>query len=861
VNKLLFKDLYNLLNTVLNSEYFTDTLFLHYLTGFSSPEVFNGISCSTFANSVLNYHANLRTIFGDQYLKMRDLNQQLNLENLIHEISDKSSYVNIVKNSLRNKTDDILKLYKKYNIPILFKTDIEHLLLNLFTECITEKSSTLFKLNKNQRFKESTIKSTLGRGEDSKKLRDKLDQYHKVIISGQLGSGKSHFIKYCLGIWNLHDYCYINYNTNINNTLHKITFRDCNNNKYFDLILNKDLSDPRYSSALLVIDHMYFSDNICSELEQLAQLPLNIIVITLTNINVTSFYTFELPALSDDTLQDIFESYTNISLSNKRIKNKLFGITQRNICMISLIMRLCKKFSPKESSGILTQILSRLSILNDHLLPSLNHEKNTTDTTSYLSYTPKLDRKFKISNNANTLNLIGNIKNIYYEIHDHLDDNAKEHMKYLCCFGWEPVPCEFFQTIFPSYSEDTIQKLHEMGLLELINETIQLSPLIAHAVVAVEKPDPPDYNFLVDNMIHFLTEYENTLSVPYLSNTLSVFVHTLYNNVRAKNYTNEKEKSEASKKRKLLLHMVHEYYNQIGDYILAKDILELINSVNLRTEYNPIDIQLFSISNELQMTTTVKSLLPNQLDEICCAISDNYNPDNAFNATNTIINALDLITGLYCTNFFLLLYRQNDLLQYQNTLTRVMNTILGKINLISNDNVISIDSEKMEYYKLCNHFMNNPFPESDKIIDYIQKIKQWKNINYRIRGTAFILIMQNFYIYYLTYTIQKTPDTLRSLFESKIMPELHYMSDLIKECKLIPVQTFKLCYYSYISAEIIQHYFLALHYIDRKSIPDPSIIDEIRILISLTIISKEDLDTAMFYLDQISILPEHEPNN
>ena len=56
-----------------------------------------------------------------------------------------------------------------------------------------------------QRFKESTIKSTLGRGEDLKKLKDKLDQYHKVIISGQLGSGKSHFIKYCLGIWNLHE--------------------------------------------------------------------------------------------------------------------------------------------------------------------------------------------------------------------------------------------------------------------------------------------------------------------------------------------------------------------------------------------------------------------------------------------------------------------------------------------------------------------------------------------------------------------------------------------------------------------------------------------------------------------------------
>ena len=792
---------------------------------------------------------------------MRNLNQQLSLEKLIREISDKSSYVNIVKNSLRNKTDEILNLYKKYNIPMTFKADIEHLLLNLFTECITEKSSTLFKLNKNQRFKKDTIQSTLGRGEDSKRLRNKLDQYHKIIISGQLGSGKSHFIKYCLGIWNLQDYCYINYDTNINNTLHKITFRDCYDNEYYDLILNKDLSDPRYSSALLVIDHMYFSENIFSELEQLAQLPLNIIVITLTNINVTSFYTFELPALSDDTLQDIFENYTKISLNNKKIKNKLFGITQGNICMISLIMRLCKTFSSDESSGIITQILSRLSILNDHLIPNLNHEKSSTDTTCYLSYTPNLDRKFKTRNNAKTLNLIGNIKNIYSEIHDHLDDSAKEHMKYLCCFGWEPVPCEFFKTIFPSYSEDTIQKLYKMGLLELISENIQLSPLIAHAVVAVEKPDPPDYNFLVDNMIQFLTKYDNTLSVPYLSNTLSVFVHTLYNNVRAKNYTNEIEKAKGSKKRKLLLYMVHEYYNQIGNYILAKDILELINSVNLRNDYNPIDIQLFSISNDLQMTTTVKSLLPNQLDKICCAISDNYNPNNPFNATNTITNALDLINGLYCTNFFLLLYEQKDLQQYQNTLTKVMNTILEKINLIPNDSVISIDSEKMEYYKLCNHFMNNPFPKPDKIIDYIQKIKQWKNINYRIRGTAFILIMQNFYIYYLTYTSQKTPDTLRSLFESKIMPELYYMSDLIKKCKLIPVQTFKLCYYSYISAEIIQHYFLVLHYIDRKSIPDPSIIDKIRILISLTIISKEDLDTAMFYLEQISILPEHEPND
>ena len=856
MNKLLFKDLYKLLYTALDSKIFTEALFLHYLTGFSSSETFNGISYDSFTDDVFKRRKKLRTIFGNQYLKMRDLNQQLKLDNLIREISDTSSYINATKNSLYNKKDDILNLYKKYEIPTTFEADIEHLLLNLFTECITEKSSRLFSLKQNPRLKKSTIASTLGRSEDSERLRNRLDQYHKIIISGQLGSGKSRFIKYCLGIWNLKDYCYINYDTNINNTLHKITFRDCYDYEYFDLLLNKDLSDPRYSSALLVIDHMYFSDNIFSELEQLAPLPLNIIVITLSNINVTSFYNFELPTLSDDTLQEIFESYTKISLRNKKIMNKLFCITQRNICMISLIIRLCKKFSPEESSGILTQILSRLSILNDHLIPNLNLEKNTIDTTSYLSYTPKLDRKFKISNNAETLNLIGNVKTIYNEIRDHLDDNAKEHMKYLCCFGWEPVPCEFYKIIFPSYSEDTIHKLYEMKLLELMNENIQLSPLIAHAVVAVEKPDPPDFNILVDNIIQFLTEYDYALSVPYLSNILSVFVHTLYDNVRAENYTNESEKTEGAKKRKFLLYMVYEYYNQIGDYVLAKDILELINSVNLRDGYNPIDIQLFCISNELQMATTIKPLLANKLDEICHAISGNYNPDNPFNATNTIINALDLIIGLYCTNFFSLLYEQNDLVQYQETLTKVMNIILRKINLIPNNPEISIDNEKMKYYKLCNHFMIKAFSKPDKITVYIQNIKQWKNINYRIRGIAFLLFMQNFHIYCLTYTEQKTPNFLRSFFESKIMPQINYMSDLIKKCNLIPVQTFKLCYYCYISTAIIQHYFLALHYIDRESFPDLSIIDKIRILINLTLISKEDLDTAMFYLEQISILPD-----
>ena len=429
-------------------------------------------------------------------------------------------------------------------------------------------------------------------------------------------------------------------------------------------------------------------------------------------------------------------------------------------------------------------------------------------------------------------------------------------MLFRSCFGWYPVPYTFLKIILPSLKEETIITLSKINLLSYINKTIQLPSLIAHSVVAVEMPAPSDYDILVNNITKFLKDYDSTLSVPYLSIILSVFAHTLYDNVRAENYTQESSKIESAEKRKTLLYMIHNYYNQTGDYVLATNMIDLMKHINLKSVFNSIDMQLFHFSNDLQIDATSKTFLPVQIDKIIECIINNKEPYNPIDITNFLINVLDFIIGSYCTLFYSLLSGQNNLQNYQNNLINVMNQILKYITAQPNDAKISIDIEKLEYYKLCNNLMKNEYPNSEELNNYLLHIKKWQNTNYRIRGIAFILFMKSFYVYCQTFTnlYQQNPDTLQSLLELEFIPEILYMSDLIRKCELIPIQTFKLCYYSYISTAMLQYCFLSLDYIDKQRIPQLFNSNNIQELLNRTILSKEDLDTAMTYINQIPFL-------
>lgn len=149
--------------------------------------------------------------------------------------------------------------------------------------------------------KPDTLKSILGRENDAYILKDKIKQHHKIIISAQHGMGKTAFIKYCLSSWKLQDFCYISYKDDLHKTLEEIKYTKNFRRKYFQKFDN--LIREAKPNSLLVIDNMQYSKNLDHDLKELANLPINVIVILPNSVSITSFYNFKLSPLSDDLLK------------------------------------------------------------------------------------------------------------------------------------------------------------------------------------------------------------------------------------------------------------------------------------------------------------------------------------------------------------------------------------------------------------------------------------------------------------------------------------------------------------------------------------------------------------------------------
>lgn len=178
----------------------------------------------------------------------------------------------IIKKIWENKAK-VINIYVKHQIKYDSNTETTALLTNLFYICLSENAYKFSPSYRKKNMTSETFKTTVGRDSNATELKVKLEQHRKIIISGKLGSGKTHFIKYCLKKWKTENFCYIDYdyifnqNTHptddisaIQNTLNKIEYSD--SNKYIYRGSYHELENDIFSSSLLVIDNMYLLNDL-----------------------------------------------------------------------------------------------------------------------------------------------------------------------------------------------------------------------------------------------------------------------------------------------------------------------------------------------------------------------------------------------------------------------------------------------------------------------------------------------------------------------------------------------------------------------------------------------------------------------
>lgn len=732
----------------------------------------------------------------------------------------------------------IINLYRKHSIPIIEQLDTRTLLLSLFKECANIRSFCLSSYHK-LKIKDSTIKTTFGRNLHSRKLHSLLEQYHKIILWGDHGSGKTRFIKYCLRIWNKTDYCIVDYSNSLSNTLNEVKYIDYQD--YEQLLSLSALDKHNFLTSLLIIDNMCFSSDAAKDIEDLKKSNANIIVITTTPIDTDTFYSYELPSLSDNDLISIFETESNIKCDISNCE-QLLTQTWRNPLFISLIAKQCGK----ENAGINTL---------ENILKYLNQP----DDKSFKF------QNIKHPNNISPVNFMGHIKYVYKNVlkQSKLQSDNTKQLKYLCCFGCNPIPLSFISSVFPDYNNKQFDTLSQTGLIERSSETVQIPPLIFYAVWTAENfiPDQEDLKDLCIGLRNFLMCYDDTLSVPYLSSLLLIFAQNLYNNVSITHNPKQNKASGYFETWQDLLSLIFTYYNQNGDFQLAEETHALIHYPdNVQNRHTPLDKDLFHLANNISLYP--KSDADNiikEIDNICLSpkINDAFSAD----ITNVLIDALDKAIKDYCNLFFSYIMEPNSSVEkeqrhYTNILGMLLSqlfdpTVSRTMNKFFQNFYVNLE-ERFKYYKGCHTLMTMPIILPEYLQKHCLELKTWKNTNYRIRSIAFFVFMHNFSLFKNANTnLGLINFNLLLQFNPTIMPEISYLTEQIDECKLIPHETFYICLCCYVSTALVQYTFFPN---EAGNFSFSFYKNCLKELIRRIVLYEDNLDTIMTRIDNIFTL-------
>lgn len=591
--------------------------------------------------------------------------------------------------------------------------------------------------------------------------------------------------------------------------------------------------DKTLSSPLLIIDNMYFSENFSGDLRKLSTYPVDIIVITTVNIKNEFFHSFTMSSLSDEALKDIFEHCSGTVLDDENIFKRILQLTQRNPLLVSLLANqyggtLKSSQEYKHQDG-LDKILSSLETLDNHMEPN---------------------DKFKHSYDKKSLDLIGHIKCIYKNISDHMENHLKDTMKYLCCFGWSPIPLAFIE-VMPFYKKGDLDTLSNMGLLCLTAHSVQITPLVSHAVFAVENPSARDYDPLVGSLTQFLREYDKTLSVPYLSDTLFIFADSLYNKVRfSNNGKNQNKTAKIFEEWQELLYLIVNYYKQCGEFFLARKLtIHICYPEATKNAHSPLDKNFFLLDDDMQQFNVDVNTIDMLCDTIRNGTSPLQNVDFSFFFIYAMDKAIHLFLYHFCLYDFFVPYLPNQNQIYKNLFLKIVLCIYKLKHILK----IFIPEQKLSYYKLCYNFIVVPDimlkPNILKI--YISRIEGWEYIDYRIRGTAFILFIQSQYLLFLNQERVVLHGFIEIfMFNKYHIPMISYLKEQIQQCKLIPYYTCYLCFFAYISTLILQYFLLKNYNFPKPPIPLLIQEDTIKELLHRCTLPKKEKDDIITQWDK-----------
>lgn len=822
MNVKLFKATFTLINKCFPpKKELTEDEFLYFLLGYKGNNSENDNFLITLAENLsdcLAGTANLRATLGNQYNTLQSQTQDLQLKDLIKTcpIID-SKDIRDTEARLIGMQGELRKLYEKFSLPYSDSENSEQLFSKLFTACITEKSPCLFSSQKKQQLKPATLKNTLGRSEDSKNLLQCLNQYHKIIISGQHGSGKSRFLQYCLSTWETPDYCYVSYINGLKSLKKSIPFyRDKKQNSITSF---EDFKNNSYSSSLLVIDHMNESDDFTGELEELASYSINVIVITTSNMSSNSFHTFRLSPMPDEILMNIFKNTSGISLTDKE-QELLFDITQRNVLLISLIAGQYKQLVRKSTDS--SEFLSKLLSCFDNTL-SVHFPLASDQSSTYKHpYTKK------------TLDILGHIKSIYANFIDkHKEDKYRCTMRFLCCFGYSMISISFLRLfsnsklfsnseLFFIYDPQVIDELSDIGWIIKTDSAIQLPSLIARAVFAVENPTVADCYDLINEMNDFLANYDQTLNIPYLSNNLFIFASSIHTKIKVKNNPNQNQASTEFENWQNLIYSIYNYYLENGNFSLAEKIVQMIFYPNMPHKHSELDPSFFQFSIHMSKQSWIREI-PKEADRLAVTIENNETLLYA-NTAPFLIASMDIVIYLYCNLFFIhyndiqpdntTTWNIDDLKSYRFTLFNFIGKILHDIPNPAMNKISRLSIPQYEYYQLCHTLMNSPecissylfkpLIQEDNIAasvsdNLISRLFTETNANYRIRSIAFTMFMRSIYRKDLQFRSHSSvyPVDPEMLILS-IRCDINELHKQIIACEHIPWHTTWICLYCYL---------------------------------------------------------------
>ena len=838
MNIKLFNELHTFLQEKFPQGELTKDDFLYYLLGNDSTDMNTKISAIPYTPSrIYNQGQKIRSIFKETYKTILELSKRLRLDDLIlHYFRNYPKTALQIKEAILSDDSRIRKIYEDCSITMPDDGDIEHLLLHLFTECITEKRPHCFASYKKQQIKPSTAKSILGRDNDIVELSKALKQYHKIIISDQYGAGKSSFINSYLYKATPQDYCYVDYQGSLTLTLKTIKFLDdsgieCTHSSHDDLM------DPAFKSSLLIIDNMYVSPDFSQELGLLASFAVKVIVITACDIHHKSFYDFKMSQLSVSDLQGIFEHASDMTLKDGHVRAQLFNLTQRNVLMVSLIAGQCKELAkhPDNSdqpSDILGDFLSSLGIY--HAKPKRtspeNKQKRTSSEKCYKHAEKKAD-------------FFGHVKYVYTHFFDSYPGYEKERelLKNLCYFGCSPIPLIFLQKVLPVYDRKTLTTLSDMGLLILTEESILLTPLISFAVNAdindSSTEDTSRHRCLCDNMTAFLRDYDLTLSIPYVPDILAAFAKKLYRNVKITNNSKQKKASTMFEERQELMYMIFSYYNQNGDATYSSELISLLDYPDeVKNAHSRLDSCFFRLVNSIQSCSCPTEVII-VIDKLLQYISEHHDDVGTTNIGSLITSVLDMIVGLCCLNFFNTFQGSPALAEYQCSLTNAMQKLMNYIPMLQKRTNLHMADETLTYYRTCHELMTDFDCHPDSFDRKHNELKAWKNMNHCICTTALLTFVQSWHIYMVS--MQNPASTYGY---SCLVPKMEYLSSQIKECALIPNHTFRLCLYAYIASSMVQYCQLSTNKaFSHGTLLSPHV-DDIAELFKRTSFPKEKID-------------------